>query len=210
MNRGPDHLAETEFYALWLQTKESERPKLSPKQEELASRWDLAANLLREYPSDSKALPMYREAAKRQLNIELSERTARRDLDCARRVWGAQHKYDKEFLRTTLLDIALGGIAKCFAMGRPDWAEKFIARAQSLSDLNSPEVDVPLYADLLRPVAVQPTFLPEMIGAVLIPEGERQALLEKLLAPKHGSSANSNIADADFEIMPPDAVEGAG
>jgi hypothetical protein len=209
MTRGPDHITETEFYSLWLQTKEENRPKLSPKQQQLVDRWDLAANILREYPAESKALPMYREACKRQLGLEMSERTARRDFDSARRVWGTRQGYDREFLRTTLLDIALSGIAKCFAMQRPDWAEKFIARAQSLSGLNSPEVDVPLFADLLRPVAVQPTFLPEMIGAVLIPEGERQALLAKLLAPKHGSNANSGIADADFEIMPPDAAEGA-
>lgn len=209
MTRGPDHITETEFYSLWLQTKEENRPKLSPKQQQLVDRWDLAANILREYPAESKALPMYREACKRQLGLEMSERTARRDFDSARRVWGTRQGYDREFLRTTLLDIALSGIAKCFAMQRPDWAEKLIARAQSLSGLNSPEVDVPLFADLLRPVAVQPTFLPEMIGAVLIPEGERQALLAKLLAPKHGSGANAGIADADFEIMPPDAAEGA-
>lgn len=184
------NMTEAEAMIPWLQLPVSERSPLNPKQMELLERWNVADNLYREHMSERKIIPMLMD------KFGYSESTARRDLDCARRVWGTRPRADKDYLANMLVDYLTE------SMVRAGKAQKFgeVARLADViikaAGIGKKDEDLDPEA-LKRPMLVIPMYDPELIGATPMDDAKKEALIKRLLAPKHGS-----IEDASYEELP--------
>lgn len=186
------NLAEAEALIPWLQLPASERSPLAPKQQELLERWNVADNLLREHMSERKAIPQL------MLKFGYSESTARRDIDCARRVWGTRPRADKDYLANMLVDYLTE------TMVRAGKAQKFgevariadvIIKAAGIGKKEDGEMNLEM---LMRPMLLMPVYQPDQVGGAQLTTEQREALLKRLLAPKRDA-----IAEADYEEIPP-------
>jgi hypothetical protein len=174
------NLTEAEAIVAWLHLPVADRAEspLDPKQMELFERWNVADNLLREHMSERKVLPMLME------KFGYSESTARRDLDCARRVWGTRPRTDKDYLANMLVDYlteTMVRAGKAGKFGEVARIAKVIIDAAGIGRKDDVPVD-PL--ELKRPVALQPMYLPETIGGTPMSELDRRALFEQVLREK--------------------------
>lgn len=190
------NLTEAEKLIPWLQLPVSERSPLTPKEVELLERWNVADNLYREHMSERKIIPMLVD------KFGYSESTARRDLDCARRVWGTRPRADKDYLANMLVDYLTE------SMVRAGKAQKF-AEVARLADviikaagIGKKEEELVDLEALMRPMLFAPVYQPEQVGGSQLTIDQRDALLKRLLQPKREA-----VKDAEFEEIPPDDGE---
>lgn len=173
-------LTEAEAIIKWIQLPIDEREgsPLSPKQMELMERWNVADNLKREHMSDRKVIPMLME------KFGYSESSARRDLDCAMRVWGTRPRSDKDYLANMLVDYlteTMVKAGKAQKFGEVARIAKVIIEAAGIGKKD----DIPFDPeDLKRPVAIAPGYHPEQIGGTTMNEETRKALFQRFLREK--------------------------
>lgn len=178
--RGRTNLAEAEAIVAWLLLPLDARDEspLSEKQRELMERWNVADNLFREHMSERTVIPLLMD------KFNYSESSARRDLDCARRVWGTRPRADKDYLANTMIDYLFECMVK--AGGERKWrdVEKLCGRIESLAGIGKRD-EQPMDPDeLRRPIALLPAYRPEVVGGTPMAESEREALRDKLLRAK--------------------------
>lgn len=171
-------LTEAEAIVAWIKLPEDERSPLSPKQLELMERWNVADNLLREHMSERTVVPMLIH------KFKYSESSARRDLDCARRVWGTRPRADKDYLANMLIDYlteTMVKAGKAQKYGEVARIAKVIIEAAGIGRKDEPEVDPD---ELQRPVALVPAYVPEQLGAAPMTDAQRSQLLETVMKEK--------------------------
>lgn len=172
------NLREAEEIVAWLQLPPDERSPLDAKQLERYERWNVADNLLREHMSERKVIPMLME------KFGYSESTARRDLDCARRVWATRPRTDKDYLANMLVDYlteTMVRAGKASKFGEVARIAKVIIEAAGIGRKDETPVDP---HELQRPVAIIPLYLPEAVGGTPMSELDRRALFEQVLKEK--------------------------
>lgn len=133
---------------------------LSPKEEEICERWELAFALLCQHRHKKTAISKYLAKFEREGN-PISLPQAYRDFSSAEKMFVPMRKYNKEFLRLTIIESAIRTIKECDhrskkASTNKDWeaiqkikdkAELRIMKASGL-DINDP--DIPDFS-LLQP-----------------------------------------------------------
>lgn len=191
------NLAEAEAIISWLRLPLAEREEspLSPKQQELMERWNVADNLFREHMSERTVIPMLMD------KFGYSESSARRDLDCARRVWGTRPRADKDYLANTMIDYLFECMVKAGSERKWRDVEKLCGRIESLAGIGKRDEQPENPDDLRRPIAVLPAYSPESIGGFIMPESERQDLRDKLLRAK------ADMGFIDARIIPDDEAD---
>ncbi len=180
MIKARTNLAEAEAIVAWIRLPLDERDAspLTPKQVEMMERWNVADNLLREHMAERTVVPMLME------KFGYSESSARRDLDCARRVWGTRPRADKDYLANTMIDYLFECMVKAGKDRKWRDVEKLAGRIESLAGINRRE-DLPEDPEgLRRPVVIQIGYNPESIGGTIMSEQERTQLRNKLLQAK--------------------------
>lgn len=194
------NLAEAEAIIAWIQLPLDGREEspLSPKQMELMERWNVADNLFREHMSEKVVVGMLQD------KFRYSESSARRDLDCARRVWGTRPRADKDYLANTLIDYLMECMVK--AGGERKWrdVEKLAGRIESLAGIGKREEAPPDPDDLKRPILMVPAFKPELVGGETMSEVQRIALRDRMLKAK----VDMGFVDATVVSDTPDGAEG--
>lgn len=173
-------LTEAEAIVKWIQLPIDEREgsPLTPKQMELLERWNVADNLKREHMSDRKVIPML------MMKFGYSESSARRDLDCAMRVWGTRPRSDKDYLANMLVDYlteVMVKAGKAQKFGEVARIAKVIIEAAGIGKKDDMPFDP---EDLKKPVALLPAYYPEQIGGTPMSEDQRKALFEKVMREK--------------------------
>jgi hypothetical protein len=174
------NLAEAEAMVAWIQLPldEREASPLAPKQLELMERWNVADNLFREHMSERKVVLLLQE------KFGYSESSARRDLDCARRVWGTRPRADKDYLSNTMIDYLFECMVK--AGGERKWrdVEKLAGRIESLAGIGKKD-ETPIDPDdLRRPVPVLVVYRPELVGGTPMSDSARIELRDRMLRKK--------------------------
>lgn len=187
------NLAEAEALIPWLQLPDSERSPITPKQQELLERWNVADNLYREHMSERKILPMLMD------KFGYSESTARRDLDCARRVWGTRPRADKDYLANMLVDYLTESMVRAGKAQRFAEVARLADVIVKVSGIGKKEEEVVDPEELMKPMLLMPVYQPEQIGGAQMNEQQRAALMKRLLAAKR----DAGIVDADYEELPP-------
>ena len=184
------HLSEAEAIVAWLQTPLDERCPLPPKQQALLERWNVADNLLREHLSERKVVPMLMD------KWGYSESSARRDLDCARRVWGTRPRADKDYLANMLIDYLTETMVKAGKASKFGDVSRLAKVIIEAAGLNRREEEAPDPAALERPVALVTVYSPELVGGTPMTEGDRAELVQRMLRQKRekGFVETSTIA----------------
>lgn len=190
------NLTEAEAIVKWLQTPVADRGALDPKQMELFERWNVADNLLREHLSERKVVPMLMD------KFGYSESSARRDLDCARRVWGTRPRTDKDYLANMIIDYLTETMVK--AGKREKYGDvarlaKVIIEAAGINRRDETPEDPDA---LMRPVALLAVYNPTLVGGVNIADNDRAELVAKMLREKREkgfieASTIAEIANSD-------------
>lgn len=111
--------------------------KLSDKEHELCSRWELAFALLCEHRNKKIAVTKYISAQSTK-GLELSVATAYRDFENAQNLFVPLKKYSKEFLRLILIESSIRDVKECERMLKKsrnikDWSE--IMKAKDKAEL---------------------------------------------------------------------------
>lgn len=171
-------LTEAEAIVAWIKLPVGDRAPLPAKQMELMERWNVADNLLREHLSERTVIPMLVQ------KFGYSESSARRDLDCARRVWGTRPRADKDYLANMLIDYlaeTMVKAGKAQKYGEVARIAKVIIEAAGIGRKDEPDVDP---AELQKPVALTPAYAPEQLGVAPMTDEQRRELLEQVLREK--------------------------
>jgi hypothetical protein len=196
-------LTEAEAIVKWIQLPIDERElsPLTPKQLELMERWNVADNLKREHMSDRKVIPMLMQ------KFGYSESSARRDLDCAMRVWGTRPRSDKDYLANMLVDYlteTMVKAGKAQKFGEVARIAKVIIEAAGIGkkdeQLEDPE-------ELKKPVALIPGYYPELVGGSTMTEEDRKALFQKVLREKREKGLVELSTIAQLADSEPDGAE---
>jgi len=115
--------------------------KLSPKEKEMFDRWDVADNLLRQYPNRKDAASMMMEKFK-----GISRASAYRDLYNAQRLFGSMSRYDKNYWRDYLVNDILEVIKICKNQSPADVRNINAAHSNLIKtlqlDKDDPEIDI--------------------------------------------------------------------
>lgn len=180
-------LTEAEAIVLWMQLPVGERPPLSPKQMEQMERWNVADNLLRQHMSERVVVPMLVE------KFGYSESTARRDLDCARRVWGTRPRSDKNYLSQVLVDYLLETMVKAGKDRKYGDVARLAGKIMEAAGIGKPDEQEPDPDELKEFATIEIGYQPELINAAPIPDDERRLLAERVLQKK----AETGILDGD-------------
>lgn len=190
--RARTNLAEAEAIVAWIQLPldDREASPLTPKQAELMERWNVADNLFREHMSEKKTIDMLID------KFKYSESSARRDLDCARRVWGTRPRADKDYLANTMIDYLFECMVKAGKDRKWRDVEKLAGRIESLAGIGKKDEEPVDPNDLRRPVPMLTVYNPELVGGSIMSEDQRNSLRDKLLAAKR------NMGYIDAVVIP--------
>lgn len=180
-------LTEAEAIVLWLQLPASERPPLSPKQMEQMERWNVADNLLRQHMVERHVVPMLVE------KFGYSESTARRDLDCARRVWGTRPRGDKNYLSQMLVDFLMETMVRAAKDRKFGDVARIAGKIMEAVGIGKPDEQLPDPDELNTFATIEIVNDPTLINATPMSDDERRLLAERVLRKK----AESGILDAD-------------
>lgn len=196
-------LTEAEAIVAWLQLPIADREDcpLNPKQLELMERWNVADNLKREHMSDRKVIPMLMN------KFGYSESSARRDLDCAMRVWGTRPRSDKDYLANMLVDYLTETMikaGKAQKYGEVARIAKVIIEAAGIGKKDELPVDPD---ELNRPVALIPGYYPELIGGQVMTDEVRKQLFEKVMRDKRTKGLIESSTLVSLAETEPDGTE---
>lgn len=197
--RAKTNLAEAEAIVSWIQLPLDQRDAspLSPKQLELMERWNVADNLFREHMSEKKTVEFLVE------KFKYSESSARRDLDCARRVWGTRPRADKDYLSNTMIDYLFECMVKAGAERKWRDVEKLAGRIESLAGIGKKDEPLMDPDELKNPIPLAPVYSPLLVGGTDMSEADRTALVRKLLASK-SSAGIIDVEDLNATERPTD------
>jgi hypothetical protein len=168
LNTGPNLFDRIQAYYL-------SNEKLTPKEQEIAERWELAFALLSEHRNKKLAISKYLKIlSTKEQSISIAQ--AYRDMNDCQRVFAPIQAYSKEFLRLMVIDSAIKDIKaaenKASEAGTiPEWnkamaikdkAEQRLIKAAGLDDQHP---DLPDFSQLEAP-AIENHFPPELMSAL--------------------------------------------
>ena len=171
-------LTEAEAIVAWIKLPEADRSPLPPKQLELMERWNVADNLLREHMSERTVIPMLVH------KFGYSESSARRDLDCARRVWGTRPRADKDYLANMLIDYlteTMVKAGKAQKYGEVARIAKVIIEAAGIGKKDEPDLDP---NELRQRNSFIPAYAPETLNVAPMTDEDRSRMLDLVLRQK--------------------------
>lgn len=171
-------LTEAEAIVLWMQLPAADRPNLTAKQKEQMERWNVADNLLREHLTEKRVVPMLVE------KFSYSEATARRDIDCARRIWGTRPRTDKNYLSQLLIDFLLETMVKAAKDRKWGDVARLAGKVMDASGIGRPDEQLPDPAENDTFMTIEPVYDPEQFGHAPMSEDERRLLAEEVLRKK--------------------------
>lgn len=171
-------LTEAEAIVLWMQLPEKERATLPAKQMEQLERWNVADNLMREHMVERVVIKLLVE------KFSYSESTARRDLDCARRVWGTRPRSDKNYLSQLLVDFLMESMVKAAHDRKFGDVARLAGKIMEAAGINMPDEELPDPDANNTFMTLQPVFDPLLVGTAPLSEDERRLLAEDILRKK--------------------------
>lgn len=148
---------------------------LSPKELEMAERWELAFALISKHRSKKMAVVQYQKILARK-GTPISQAQAYRDMNSAQTVFVPLQSYTKEFLRLVVIESSTRDIKRAEKKARSaksikDWkdamvikdkAETRLMKAAGIDDQNP---DLPDFSVLEAP-PIQSNFPPELMEAL--------------------------------------------
>lgn len=141
--------------------------KLSDKLQERYDRSIVADNLLLLHGSDFSVADML------VTRYKYDKATAYRDIDLAKKLWGSQRKFDKEYNRNLLWHYNLEGYRDARAAGDHRSAAAFLANLNKLGNFDKNDPDMPEWDKFIQNNNILIIANPEDVGLERMPDVDK-------------------------------------